>query len=105
MAVVQAGSYSSNLTPSLGTQYAMGVALKIPKKKKKEKKRKKKSTFILPSNKASARDGPFMLKLYNVHTNKRPFFTFTKLGCDWGVRALWVTPLMLPCFTASKNRH
>ena len=38
MTVAVASSCSSNLTPSLGTSYATGVALK---KKKKEKKKKK----------------------------------------------------------------
>jgi len=38
VAVVQASSYSSNLTPSLGTPYATDAALKRQKKKKKKKK-------------------------------------------------------------------
>ena len=37
VAVVLAGSYSSDLTPSLGTSICCGAALKRPKKKKKKK--------------------------------------------------------------------
>ena len=35
VAVAVAGTYSSDLTPSLGSPYAVGEALKRPKKKKK----------------------------------------------------------------------
>jgi len=42
VAVVQADSYSSSLTPSLGTPYAMGAALK-----KKKKKTHKKLSVVL----------------------------------------------------------
>ena len=39
VAVVEAISCSSDSTPSLGTLYALGVALKKTKKKKKERER------------------------------------------------------------------
>ena len=41
VAVVQSGSCSSDSTPSLGTPYATGEALKSKKKKEKKKKRKR----------------------------------------------------------------
>ena len=46
MAVVSAGSYSSDLTPSLGTSTAAGAALKKKKKKLKIKKKKSASRTV-----------------------------------------------------------
>ena len=59
VAVVQARSYSSDLTPSLGTSCAVGVAQK--KKRKKERKERDVEQFMILVSKGSKNWGKFFM--------------------------------------------
>ena len=64
MAVVQAGGYSSNSSPSLGTSICRGGSPKKPKKKKK-KKEKREGKEIKKEKKKKKK------KVYHAHGNPK----------------------------------